>query len=308
MSKIIEKIERKIGLPGIAEQIADKLSNSEISSLIMEVYANAAKKLTPPEILNHFQNNRFTFPSVVNLLSYMEYETNWLKSGEENDFKVIQLSPLAPLGTCSAVAPVDQNNIVSALRGTEIVSDATNVLALRIADEFNNEKQNKLIKYCTTHRHVRAQSFTNPLFSAHFGLFCMATGGLDTGGYSFELENVKEHIDFYLKQLSKEYDRKDIILKIELKEENAIFNNKLEMVLEDIPDEIKIEYNDQGKGNNYYQLCRFRIFLNYKGDELNLADGGFVDWTQKLLGNKKHRYLISAAGLELICKINSGIV
>ncbi len=308
MNKIVKKIEKKIGLPGITQQIANKLSNSELNSLIMEVYANTAKKLTPPEILNHFQNNRFTFPSIVNPLSYKEYEINWLKKGEQNGFKAIQLSPLTPLGTCSAVAFVDQNNIVSALRGTEIISDATNVLALKIAEEFKKEKQNRIIKYCTTHRHVRAQYFTNPLFSAHFGLFCMATGGLDTGGYSFELENVKEHIHFYMKQLSTEYDRKDIILKIELKEDNTIFNNKLRMLLEDMPDEVRIEYNDPGNGNNYYQLCRFRIFLNYRGDELNLVDGGFVDWTQKLLENKKHRYLISAAGLELIYKINSGIV
>jgi len=32
--------------------------------------------------------------------------------------------------------------------------------------------------------------------------------------------------------------------------------------------------------------------------EFYIGDGGFVDWTQKKLGNKKERLLISAIGLD----------
>jgi hypothetical protein len=32
---------------------------------------------------------------------------------------------------------------------------------------------------------------------------------------------------------------------------------------------------------------------------IELVDGGFVDWTQKLLGNKKERLLISGTGIDL---------
>jgi len=34
-----------------------------------------------------------------------------------------------------------------------------------------------------------------------------------------------------------------------------------------------------------------------------LSDGGFVDWTQKLIPDKKHRLLISGVGTELIHKM-----
>lgn len=36
---------------------------------------------------------------------------------------------------------------------------------------------------------------------------------------------------------------------------------------------------------------------------INIGDGGFVDWTQKLLGNKKERCLISGIGLDRLLMI-----
>src|SRR5436305_1563893 len=48
-------------------------------------------------------------------------------------FEPVELSPVCPLGTNSVVAPVDQNITVATIRNTEVVSDATNVLALECA-------------------------------------------------------------------------------------------------------------------------------------------------------------------------------
>ena len=36
-------------------------------------------------------------------------------------------------------------------------------------------------------------------------------------------------------------------------------------------------------------------------------DGGLVDWTQKLIPNKKHRLFISGCGIELVHKIWSNV-
>jgi hypothetical protein len=91
-------------------------------------------------------------------------------------FTPVTLSPLALFGTCSTVAFVDQNNVVTALRGTEVVSDATNVFAILIARDFKKKKDHGLIKYAATHRHARSQALSNPAFTAHFGIFCLATG------------------------------------------------------------------------------------------------------------------------------------
>lgn len=53
--------------------------------------------------------------------------------------------------------------------------------------------------------------------------------------------------------------------------------------------------NVEETDNSYYQGINFKIVVN----NIELVDGGFVDWTQNLLGNKKERLLISGAGVDL---------
>ena len=53
--------------------------------------------------------------------------------------------------------------------------------------------------------------------------------------------------------------------------------------------------NVEETDNSYYQGINFKIIV----EGIELVDGGFVDWTQKLLGNKKERLLISGTGIDL---------
>ena len=49
------------------------------------------------------------------------------------DYEAMLLSPVAPIGTNSAVAPTSQDRTLTTIRGSEVVSDPTNVLALECA-------------------------------------------------------------------------------------------------------------------------------------------------------------------------------
>jgi hypothetical protein len=55
-------------------------------------------------------------------------------------------------------------------------------------------------------------------------------------------------------------------------------------------------------GRAYYRGLCFKVFAHQGGgsDMLEVGDGGFVDWTAKLLGNQKERLLISGYGLDRI--------
>jgi hypothetical protein len=48
-------------------------------------------------------------------------------------------------------------------------------------------------------------------------------------------------------------------------------------------------------------LC-FKVFATFSGgpDPVEIADGGFTDWTARLLGNAKERLLISGLGLDRV--------
>jgi hypothetical protein len=57
-------------------------------------------------------------------------------------------------------------------------------------------------------------------------------------------------------------------------------------------------------GLGYYEGPCFHIVLkNQRGEKFTLADGGFVDWTRRMLLDDKERLLTSAIGIELLCRM-----
>jgi hypothetical protein len=58
------------------------------------------------------------------------------------------------------------------------------------------------------------------------------------------------------------------------------------------------------QGRNYYSgLCLRLDAVNGEGKRMNLADGGFTTWTQRLLSNAKERLLVSGMGVDLLVKL-----
>jgi hypothetical protein len=58
-------------------------------------------------------------------------------------------------------------------------------------------------------------------------------------------------------------------------------------------------------GKGYYPSLCFHIFMESSSGEIpELADGGAVDWTQRLLGNAKERLVISGIGSESVCSMH----
>jgi len=94
------------------------------------------------------------------------------------------------------------------------------------------------------------------------------------------------------------------LLRLYLKEENGIFHQKLEARIKTVNNEVDVTIEEQLNPGDYYKLLQFKFFIQRNGQEINLSDGGFVDWTQKLIPNKKHRMIISGVGTELIHKMN----
>jgi len=305
MSNISNLFAAKMGYTNLFEELSEKIPASELNTLLLELFRTRAKKVKPAELLRQFEKNRFASPSEVDTINFKEFELRCLKLAKNKGFVPITLSPLAPFGTCSVVAFVDQNNIVTALRGTEVVSDATNVFALLMAKELKAKKDSEPLKYAATHRHVRSQALSNPAFTAHFGIFCLATGGPDSGSFNFELEQLLDHIQTHLAVYSNEFDlsKEQLLLKIFLKQENEIFKQKLKDRMKNMNDSMVIQIERQVDPGNYYKLVQFKFFVVRNGQEINLSDGGFVDWTQKLIPNKKHRLIISGVGTELIHKM-----
>jgi len=303
MSKIIEKIHQKLGPGPALAELAEKLSLSELNTFLLELFRLKAGQVAPAQLLRQFSENRFAAPAAVDALALRQTELDWLKVAKERQFQPLALSPLAPLGACSAIGHVDQNNVLSAVRGTEVVSDATNVLALQIAQDAKAAKgKNAVSRYAATHRHVRGQAFDNPSFTAHFSVFCMASGGWDTGNYAFELNQLNEHLSIILTLLRQHFPEERLFIRFYRKKNAAVFMERMAEYQEGAWHSLPHEFHDDLE-HEYYGLIQSKVFLRLDNGEIDLADGGPVDWTQRLLSNKKHRLFISGIGLELVHKL-----
>ncbi len=298
---ILGKILQKTGNQKLFDQLTQNLSGSELTSLMLGVFQEKSKRLTPAQVLREFERNRLTQPGKADPLLLMQRELHWLQLAKTKGFEPVLLSPVAPLGSCSVFGKVNQNKIISALRNTEVLADATNMLALKIASEVKKGSKSSL-RYAATHRHIRAQQFSNPNFSPHFQIFCLASGAWDRGNYAFEQEELKIHLELILSLLTEKFPKKNLSLKFYLKEKNSPWQDLLESWVGTSLG-IPVSFLEDSD-NRYYECFQFKVFLDWGENSIDLADGGLVDWTQQLTGNKKHRCLISGIGLELVEKLS----
>ena len=312
---ILDRLAAETGVPGILEILAEKLSASDLSSLLLEVFHRKTAQLSPSRLLRAYRQNRFVQPSEVNAVAFGEFTLEWLKAARSAGFMPLELSPVAPLGACSVVGTVHQDKVLSALRGTEVVADATNVLALESAERrIKKGFPSQPLHFSVAHRHVRAQEIPDvPGFSAHFGILGLTSAGRDTGSFQFERENLLRHVRFY-KTFFEEHLRISPV-RIRLKAldpldgENRLFGSVCSFLQEAEPDwSIETSKSKQNE-QEYYRLLQFKIVIpGPQGQDIEIADGGFTDWTQQLTGNRKERLLISGAGLELLYKMRNGLV
>ena len=132
MNKIIERIEREAGVPGLVSILAERLAPTDLQSLLLEVYRLRSSQRAASDVLADYQSDRFVRPSTVPPARLLAWEQAAFSS-LPSEFQPLELSPVCPLGTCSVTAGVDQNWAVATSRNSEVVSDSTNVLALECA-------------------------------------------------------------------------------------------------------------------------------------------------------------------------------
>lgn len=310
--KIGRIIAQRTGHNNLISLLADELSGTDLNSLLLEVYARRAQKTTPPELLKQYEQNRFVQPAETNFIYLMERCVQTLKCFSSHNFQPVQVSPLSQLGTCSVVATVDQDKIVSALRNCEVLSDATNALALYISSQKKKQKPSPAdahIKYCTTQRHVRSQPFQVKGFSPHFTIGCLVSSGTDTGSFAFEKKAIAEHFMALQDVLTNVFNTGAVRFRLQQRAgyTDAFIPAMLEHLHSQFP-QLAVTQDEKPGSNNYYKGLQFKAVITLQQRDFEIADGGLVDWTQQLLNNKKERLFISGFGLELLNKLDEGLL
>ena len=240
------------------------MNRSALTALQLRVATLRARR--EPRVLSRaWREEPFVAPSTANPMALRRAEVAVMESLAEWEF--LDLSPAAPLGTCSAFSAGSQNRVLSANRDLEFQADPTNALALEIA---NRPRGDWRIGTCT--RVVRTQRSSDPAHTQHFAILGLARSGRDPGGRTFERSALESHIEAMRAALRVFTDRSP---------EVQVFST-----LNEVPG-APLE-------GAYYSGLRAQLWVG----EHNLADGGLVDWLATLRSDRKERLFTSGFGLE----------
>lgn len=335
------------------EALAEELPPSDLNSLLMEAFRRRSQAVRESALLNQAGRPRFA-PSEVGARTIHEFDR--VAYGAAARFEAVELSPVSPFGA-AALGGIDQNNVLTALRNTEVPGDATEALALECARRRRNAaaRRGEPVRLAASQRVLRMQPCDFPGFSPHFRLFALVTAGRDTGSHAFEIEHLAEHTRFYL-DLCRGLNEAGFSLQAPLVEfsdlgrtealleaagvkreevraavqahrpgsgerflaargieipEDAPLSPLLERVRREVVERLAPEYPeaqfrfrlDRLEGLGYYTgLCFHVSPLAPDGMRYPVVDGGFTDWTARLLEDKKERLLTSGIGSEFVCK------
>lgn len=298
MSKATDAIIQKYGLEALLETL-DTMEPSKVQSVMMEIAARLAHRNDAGQLLEKYAQNRFVQAGRVPPQKLLELEARafaLLPAG----FEALTLSPLAPLGCVSAFGQVNQDKVVSACRGTEVIADATNVLALECALRRKKAGPEETVHLCASHRNTRAQQYTNPNARAHFLMFSLCSAGRVDGAEHFVPDTLRLHIRYHEALLRAVFGEKEPLL---LRFTTGDAPQALRLAEEigagwAARPAVRVEYQAQDGNSGYYDGFRFQLALLRGDSPAFLADGGLNDWTAQLLRNRKERLITSGMPLE----------
>ena len=273
------------------------LPGTLLQSVLLEVMQRRANGRTPADVLAQYGRDRFCKPALVDQRTSVAIDAHLLAAAV--DFEAIELSPIAPLGACSAVALTDQNRVLSALRSTEIVSDPTNVLVLECALRLRADPAAP-VHFATCQRVIRAQPVPNvPGYAPHFRIFVLASGGCETKDHTFTIATLVRHVRTMLGALDRlerhgyafGARRVDVLATAE----RAKLGDRIAEGLGAIATRGPLDHSYYSGG------LRFMLWVTAQdGQRIPLIDGGAFDWLAKIASNRRAVFVATGAGAQLI--------
>jgi hypothetical protein len=286
----------KVGAPAF-ERLATGLAGSELQSVLLEIMHRRASGRAPKDVLEQYRRDPFCAPGSADLRESLAIDSHLLAGAE--GFEAIELSPVAPLAACSAVALTDQNRVLSALRATEVVSDPTNVLALECAVRLR-ARPGAPVHLATSQRVIRAQPVPKlPGYSQHFRIFTLGSGGVEAKDHDFTVGTLVLHVRTLLRALER------------LEQHGYAFGRRRVDVLGTPERQTLAERIARSLGETavvkplqhaYYSAgLRYQIWVTADdGTEFPLVDGGAFDWLSRIASNRRAVFVATGAGSQLI--------
>jgi hypothetical protein len=274
-------------------------SPSESTPHLLELARRQAARRRPADLLAQLERDAYVAPAELDQRAV--HEIDGLALVAAADFEAVQLSPVAPLGVCSALAPTSQDRTLSAARGVEVVSDPTNVLALSCARRLKRAPGAD-VRLCTVHQVLRAQALPKgPGFARHFRLLALAEAGPARAEDGFEVDAVARHLavfDRFLEALcarGRSFPGRRALVHVAAGSE-TLATRVEQAIARALP---HVALGRETFESRYYAGVRVLFGADApSGEHANLGDTGVFDWVAQLTSNRRHRFVASGLGLH----------
>jgi hypothetical protein len=185
------------------------------------------------------------------------------------------------------------------MRGTDVVSDPSNVLALECARRLRRDAATT-VRLATSHRCVRAQEIPKRRgLTASFRIFCLVSAGIERQNHAFVVDAIVEHMTVMLHGLDRLEqhgfafpDRRITVLATE---QCGALGDRIVAKLGRPAARAVLDHPYYNKG------LRFQVDAHSNdGTKIPLVDGGAFDWVAKLTSNRRAVYVASGLGSQRV--------
>jgi hypothetical protein len=297
----VERLVADADMADALTALSERISGADLTTLLMEVVRRRVAGLHPSDVLDQYRRDRFVAPASIDLRRLRGVEDIAIDESA-GLFEFVIPSPVVPVGTHSVVAGVNQNNVITTIRSTEVAADPTNALALEAAVRRrvlldDDPRSSIAVRLAAVQRIVRTQRFDGPRSFAHFSLFGAVTAGRDVGNHAFEIESLVEHVRTLAGIVHRAGAER---VQVKLTDLDGRFGPAVGQVVDALEaDDIEtVVWPDREAGRGYYPDLCFKLIARIADEDVEVGDGGLVEWTQLLLQNRKERLMISGLGLD----------
>lgn len=190
----------------------DALVNEEakkFNSTMIDIFNLRSKNITPSNLLKNYERKYDLYePSKIDPRIYNEISNIFFDSVSSN-FECIELSPINPFGLNSTLTLTNQNNVLSSIRNSEVMSDSSISMALECA--YRIRKMNvENVNLASSTRILRTQNYgtgKKTHWSQHFRACSLVSSFRNSGNNMFKtlelqlnnwlnvVENLKENLN-----------------------------------------------------------------------------------------------------------------
>ena len=306
---IIERIARRLAAGDPVGALVHGLPPTDLQSLMLHVYRERSRDRDPGDLVAQYERNAMLRPAAGDARALAALEYAALECAEQ--FEAVDLSPVAPLGVNAVLGMIDQNNCLATVRNAEVLADPTASQALECARRRRAGATGP-IRLCARSRPLRLQPLGSPDHSPHFAMYSLVTAGRALPDMAFETASLREHLGVHLALLRRlagagyRFGGMDIAVSDTARDESRLARARDEVLAplaQEYPEAtLRIDLAREHGRNYYGGLCLRIDVVDASGERVNLGDGGFCDWTARLLSNARERLLCSALGLEMILR------